>query len=209
MSTIDSSIRIIEYMLKKKKARVDEYSRKSTTSENEKIFIGDETQLIKACEELIKTFKRDKDAHFGKMPPQSLELERKVLGAILLENKLENIKSFLLPEHFYSHQHEEIYASCLKTEKLDLSTLIIQLRKDGKLEIAGGAYYLAELMGMVSASTHLEFHARILIELAIKRQLITTCGSILIKGYEDATDCFELLEEGEKEFSNIRAWIKQ
>jgi len=206
---IDQAISIIEYLLKKKKKRIEEYSRKSVTTENEKIFMGDETQMISACDVLIKEVKNGINKTLGKLPPQAVDLEVAILGAIILEKDgLPQIKSFLEPDHFYLESHKEIYKACLQIEQLDLSTIVIQLRKNGTLELVGGAYYIAELTSKVSSAAHLPFHARILIEFAMKRKLIQMCGEVLEEAYKDSSDCFEVLAIAENEVNEIKAWIK-
>lgn len=204
----DQAITVIEYLLKKKQKRVEEYSRKSTTTENEKIFIGDETQLIANCRTLIQAIKDERNKNFGKIPPQATDLETAVLGAIILENKIEKVKSFLLPEHFYLQSNEIIYRTTLKLKVIDLSTIVIQLRHDGQLEAVGGAYYVAKLTEKVSSAAHVEFHARILVEMAIKRRLIMASGEILEEAYKDGSDCFEVLDIAEKQIQEIKTWIK-
>jgi replicative DNA helicase len=206
---LDESISIIQFLLKKKKKRIEDYSRKSVLTENEKIFIGDETQMINACEVLIKEIKNGIAKTLGKLPPQADDLEKKVLGAIILESQcLPKVRDFLKYEHFYTEQHQEIYKACLMITPLDLSTMVIQLRKNGTLEAAGGAYYLAELTSLVSQATHIEFHSRILIEFSIKRKLIQMCGEVLEEAYKDPSDCFEVLALAEKEVNEIKEWIK-
>lgn len=208
MKKIDQNISIIEFILKKKEKRVNDYTKRSTLSENEKIFIGDETQLIKATRELIEAFGVELKRNFGKQPPQAIELEKNVLGVAIMGNAfLDKVKSFLKPEHFYELAHQEIYRAALEIPVLDLSTIVIQLRKNGKLESVGGAYYIAELNAPAS-QFNIEFHARILIEMAIKRRLIQMCGSIMEDAYSDATDCFDVLERAEKEIAEIKSWIK-
>src|SRR6478736_334333 len=97
-----------------------------------------------------KLIPRDISESIGKLPPQALDLEEAVLGALMLEKSALNaVVEFLKPEHFYSEQHREIYNSIIQlfknSEPVDMRTVVAQLRKDGKLELVGNAYYIAEL----------------------------------------------------------------
>src|SRR5882757_128854 len=124
-----------------------------------------------------KLLVRDISESLGKLPPQAPDLEEAVLGALMLEkNALTAVVEFLRPDHFYSEQHKEIYTAIIdlfkSSDPVDMRTVVAQLRKNGKLEIVGGAYYIAELTSKVSSAANIEYHARIIIEMAIKRELI-------------------------------------
>ena len=143
---------------------------------------------------------RDISESLGKLPPQALDMEESVLGAILLEkNALVEVASILRPEHFYSDQHKEIYQAILEMfaegTAIDMRTVVAQLRKNGKLEIVGGAYYIAELTSKVSSGANISFHARYLMEMAMKRDLILLASEMHHDAYEDTTDVFSLLEK--------------
>jgi replicative DNA helicase len=144
------------------------------------------------------------------LPPQNIELEQTVLGALLLTRlSLPIVLEFLRPEHFYSEAHKRIYQSILaifqRGYPVDLRTVFAQLRQDGVSEMVGGASYLSELQAQVSSWENIEYHARLVVELAIKRNLIDV-GHLLIKrGYEDTTDVFELLDQCEAEVFKIAA----
>ncbi|HEY8936907.1 MAG TPA: replicative DNA helicase [Cyclobacteriaceae bacterium] len=150
-----------------------------------------------------KLIPRDISESLGKLPPQALDLEEAVLGALMLEkNALNSVVEFLKPEHFYVEKHKEIYAAILElfkdSEPVDMRTVVNQLRKLGKLEIIGGAYYIAELTAKVSSASNIEYHARVIIEMAIKRTLIEVASQIHHDAYEDTTDVFELLDKTEQ-----------
>src|SRR6185295_1396233 len=144
-----------------------------------------------------RTLARDISESLGKLPPQAPDLEEAVLGALMLEkNALTAVVEFLRPDHFYSEQHKEIFTSIIDlfkaSDPVDMRTVVAQLRKNGKLEIVGGAYYIAELTSKVSSAANIEYHARIIIEMAIKRELITISSQIQQDAYEDTTDVFDL-----------------
>jgi replicative DNA helicase len=153
-------------------------------------------------------FVRDISESLGKLPPQALDLEEAVLGALMLEkNALTAVVEFLRPDHFYSEQHKEIYTSIIDlfsaSDPVDMRTVVAQLRKNGKLEIVGGAYYVAELTSKVSSAANIEYHARIIIEMAIKRDLIQIASQVHQDAYEDTTDVFELLDKTEQSIFKI------
>ena len=141
--------------------------------------------------------------NLGKLPPQALDLEEAVLGALMLEkNALTAVIEFLRPEHFYTEQHREIYSAIVDlfkaSEPVDMRTVVAQLRKNGRLEVVGGAYFIAELTSRVSSAANIEYHARYIIEMAIKRELIQISSQIQHDAYEDTTDVFDLLDKTEQ-----------
>ena len=152
--------------------------------------------------------------NLGKLPPQALDLEEAVLGALMLEkNALTAVIEFLRPDHFYTEQHREIYQAIVDlfkaSEPVDMRTVVAQLRKNAKLEVVGGAYYIAELTSKVSSAANIEYHARIIIEMAIKRDLIQISSQVQHDAYEDTTDVFDLLDKTEQSIfaisdSNLR-----
>jgi replicative DNA helicase len=155
-----------------------------------------------------KLLARDISESLGKLPPQATDLEEAVLGALMLEkNALTAVVEFLRPEHFYSEQHKEIYNAIVDlfkaSEPVDMRTVVAQLRKNGKIEVVGGAYYIAELTSKVSSAANIEYHARIIIEMAIKRDLIQIASQIHHDAYEDTTDVFELLDKTEQSIFQI------
>ena len=155
-----------------------------------------------------KLIPRELSESLGKLPPQALDLEEVVLGALMLEkNALNAVVEFLKPEHFYLETHKEIYTAIVdlfkSTEPVDMRTVVNQLRKTGKLEVIGGAYYIAELTSKVSSAANIEYHARVIMEMAIKRELIQVASQIQSDAYEDTTDVFELLDKTEQSIFQI------
>ncbi len=155
-----------------------------------------------------KLVPRDISESLGKLPPQARDLEEAVLGALMLEkNALNAVVEFLKPEHFYADGHREIYQAIIDlfkdSEPVDMRTVVNQLRKNAKLELAGGAYAIAELTSKVSSAANIEYHARVIIEMAIKRNLIEIASQIHHDAYEDTTDVFELLDKTEQSVFEI------
>ncbi len=150
----------------------------------------------------------------GKMPPQAIELEQSILGALMLEkDALIGIIDILKSNSFYEPAHQEIYNAILQlfnaSAPIDIRTVVNQLRKNGKLDLVGGAYYVKSLTDRVISAANIEFHARAVIEYAIKRQLIAIATDIHKHAYEDTTDVFMLLDHAEQALfgvteSNVR-----
>ena len=135
----------------------------------------------------------------GKVPPQAIDLEEAVLGALMLEKDAVNqVIEILKPESFYKEAHSHIYKAILdlfnNSEPVDLLTVTNQLRKNGQLEGAGGAYYITELTSKVQSAANIEHHARLITELYIKRELIHISSEVQRDAYENTTDVFELLD---------------
>ncbi len=151
---------------------------------------------------------QDLGASLGKVPPQAVDLEEAVLGALMLEkDALTNVIDILKPDTFYKDNHKEIYASIVdlfnNSEPVDLLTVTNHLRKKGKLEFVGGAYYITELTSRVNSAAHIEYHSRIIIEKAIKRELIRVASEIHKEAYEDTVDVFALLDKTEQALFDV------
>ena len=147
-------------------------------------------------------------AELGKLPPQAIETEEAVLGALMLERDAISIAiEILQPVSFYKDEHKEIYEAILslfgKSQPIDLLTVTNELRQSGKLDFAGGAFYISELTNRVGSAANLEYHARIVAEKYILRKLIEVSSSIQTDAFEETTDVFELLDRTEKELFNI------
>lgn len=140
--------------------------------------------------------------NFAHLQPQAPQIEQAVLGALLIEKEAYSLISEILkPESFYDHRHELIYgaivALAMNDRPVDILTVAEQLAKDGKLEDAGGAYYISELSGMVTSSAHIEYHARIVAQKSLARQLITYTSLIQTKAFDATADVDELMQEAE------------
>ncbi|WP_439481583.1 replicative DNA helicase [Cyclobacterium plantarum] len=150
----------------------------------------------------------DPAAALGKLPPQAIDLEEAVLGALMLEkDALTAVVDILLPDSFYKDAHKMVYEAILDLfnagEPIDLLTVTNQLRKNGKLELVGGAYFITELTSRVSSASNIEYHARIITEQAMKRDMIRIASDIQKEAFEDTTDVFELLDKMEQSLFEI------
>jgi len=139
----------------------------------------------------------------GKVPPQATDLEEAVLGAMMLEkDAVSTVIDILKPEIFYKEVHQKIFAAILrlfaKSEPVDILTVTNELKNTGELEIVGGPYYITMLTSRIASSANVEYHARILIQKHIQRELITISSDIIKDAYEDTTDVFDLLDKAEQ-----------
>lgn len=211
--SIDKEIAKAKFLLSQKKDDLDKIARKLELTEREKIYLGRETELIQVVNSLIAECKKDMAVTLGKIPPHATDLEESVIGALLLEkDAFDKVKSFLKPEHFYSEAHTEIYKAVIAlasgNNPVDMRTVVNHLREKGTIELVGGSYYIAELTSKVASAASIEYHARVLVEKAIKRRAITIGAELLHRGYDDK-DCFEMIEYAEDEINGIREWLKK
>ncbi len=140
---------------------------------------------------------------FGKVQPQARSLEEAVLGALMLDkDALSVVVDILQSESFYVDAHKSIYkAICALFEKsnpVDLLTVSEQLKTMGELESIGGPFYLVELTNRVASAANIEYHARIVAQKFIQRELIRVSTETIKDAYEDTTDVFDLLDKSEQ-----------
>ena len=145
---------------------------------------------------------------FGKVPPQSKELEEAILGAIMLEKSaFDTVVEILKPECFYGEAHQNIFRAMKsladKSLPIDLLTVVEELKLRGDLELVGGAYYVSRLTNSVVSSANIEAHSRIVLQKFIQRELIRISGEIIGDAYEDTTDVFDLLDDAESKLFEI------
>ncbi len=144
----------------------------------------------------------------GKIPPQAIDLEEVVLGAMMIDKKgVDEVIDILNPDVFYkeAHQHifEAIHTLFVNSEPVDLLTVSSQLKRSQTLEKAGGEFYLIQLTQKVSSSAHIEFHARIILQKYIQRSLIKISNEIIEESYDETTDVFDLLDTAESKLYDI------
>jgi replicative DNA helicase len=144
----------------------------------------------------------------GKVPPQAIDLEEAVLGAVMLEKEaVATVSEILKPEFFYKDAHVKIY-ECIedlfkRSEPIDILSVTNELRKKGNLDLVGGAYYVASLTQRVGSAANVEFHARVIAEKHIKRELIRLSGEILQDSFDDTVDTFDLMDSAERKIFEI------
>lgn len=144
----------------------------------------------------------------GKLPPQAVELEEAVLGAMLIDKKgVDEVIDILQADAFYKTAHQHIFESIFElfeaSEPVDLLTVSNDLKKKGKLDQAGGNTYLVNLTQKVASSAHIEFHARIILQKYIQRSLIKISNEIIENSYKESIDVFDLLDEAESKLYDV------
>ena len=147
-------------------------------------------------------------ADIGKMPPQAPELEEAVLGALMLEKDAFSIISDILtPESFYSDSHQAIFGAiynlAMQQKPVDVLTVVEELKRRGELEAVGGAVYVAELTDKVASAAHVEYHARIISQKYLARQLITFSSDVVNQAFDEMVDVDDLMQETESKLFEI------
>ncbi|MCK4423542.1 MAG: replicative DNA helicase [Candidatus Omnitrophica bacterium] len=138
-----------------------------------------------------------------KLPPQNIEAEQSVLGAMLLdEEAVIRVLEFLGSDQFYKESHHKIFSAMTdlfqKSRAVDLVTLTEELKKNDSLEAVGGAHYLTSLTDVVATTSHVEYHARIVKEKALLRNLINSSTKIIAECYKSDIDADQALDEAEQ-----------
>lgn len=144
----------------------------------------------------------------GKLPPQAVDLEEAVLGAMMIDKKgVDDVIDILHADAFYKQAHQHIFDAMFKlfnaSEPIDLLTVSNHLRKDGKLDSIGGDFYLVNLTQKVASSAHIEFHARIILQKYIQRRLISISSEIIDEAYDETSDVFDLLDSAETKLFEV------
>lgn len=144
----------------------------------------------------------------GKLPPHALELEQAVLGAMLIDkNSFNIIVEILKVESFYDPKHQHIFQAAIdlydKGDPIDLIRINSQLRTNETLDSAGGAYYITSLTNRVTSSVNVEYHARIVAEKHIQREMIRVGNEMLEKAYEESTDALELMDDVQRKIFEV------
>lgn len=139
----------------------------------------------------------------AKVPPQSLEAEQSVLGALMLEPEAgSSVFEILQPDDFYRDNHRLIFVAIRdlfeRGDPVDLVSVSETLRQSGRLEQVGGIATISQMARSVPSAVNVDYYARIVAEKSLLRQLIRTAGKIAEKGYEPGEEATSLLEEAEK-----------
>lgn len=144
----------------------------------------------------------------GKLQPQAVELEEAVLGALMLEKSaITTVSDILKPESFYKEAHINIFQVIRdlfsNAQPIDILTVTSELRKRGQLDLVGGAYYITSLTNRVASAANIEFHARIIAQKFIQRELIRISTEIQRDSFEEGSDAFELLDSAERKLFEV------
>jgi replicative DNA helicase len=144
----------------------------------------------------------------SKVPPNAIELEDAVLGACLLDSEaLSEVSSILRPEMFYKLEHQMVFSAMMSLESegnpADILTVTQRLKKDGNLSVVGGAHFVSTLTDRVGSGANAEYHARIIAQKFIARELIRVSGDIYARAFDDTEDPLELLDRANDEVASI------
>ena len=144
----------------------------------------------------------------GKLPPQAVDLEEVVLGAMMIDKKgVDEVIDILNPDVFYKEAHQFIFEAVVNlfqsSQPVDLLTVSAELKKAKRLDRIGGEFYLIQLTQKVSSSAHIEFHARIILQKYIQRSLIKISSAIIEEAYDEGTDVFDLLDNAESKLYEV------
>lgn len=144
----------------------------------------------------------------GRVQPQARELEEAILGALMLEkDAYSSVSEILKPASFYDTIHQIIYTAIVnlasRQAPIDMLTVVEQLRKDGELEAIGGPVYIAQLTEKVASAAHIEFHARIIAQKYLARELISFSSQVTNKAFDETSDVDDLMQEAESKLFEI------
>ena len=161
------------------------------------------------------THQSEPGAELGKTQPQDIEFEEAVLGAIMLEkDAYAAVSELLIPESFYLRANQLIYAAIrdlsIQQQPIDLLTVTQQLRTNGTLEEAGGAVHISELTTRVASAANIEYHAQIVAQKYLARELISFSSQIGTLAFDESLDVYDLMQEAEgKLFELSRNTLKR
>lgn len=144
----------------------------------------------------------------GRIPPQAVEVEQSVLGAMLIEREaIPRAIEILREDAFYDGRHRKIFSAMSvlfeRGEPVDTITLTEEMRRRGEIDAVGGPYYLSELTTKVASAANVEYHARIIAEKSLLRKLIETMTGLVGEAYDPSSDAFDLLDRAEGEIFRI------
>ncbi|HAH50208.1 MAG TPA: replicative DNA helicase, partial [Balneola sp.] len=144
----------------------------------------------------------------GRVPPQAVEVEEAVLGAMLIENGAAIIAfGMLTADDFYKPAHRHIFETIKNLSErdnpLDLLTVENELRDNNLLDACGGPSYLSDLTRSVSSAANIEYHSQIIIEKAVKRNLILNCTDVIKSSYDTTSDAYDVLDDAEQRIFDL------
>ena len=142
------------------------------------------------------------DPTFAHMQPQATEIEKVVLGALMIDKDAFTVVSEILrPDTFYEPRNQKVYAAIqtlnMAEKPVDIMTVAEELKHEGELENVGGPNYIVELSSHVASSAHIEYHAKILQQKFLARQLISFASMIETEAFDETVDVDELMQKAE------------
>lgn len=144
----------------------------------------------------------------GHVPPRAIEFEEAVLGALMIEKDAYSLVSEILkPQSFYEIKHQKIYQAIqnlsIAQNPVDIITVTEELRKQGDLELVGGPFYITQLSSKVVSSANIEYHARIIAQKHLARELISYTSRIQTRAFDETIDIDDLMQDAEGELFEI------
>ena len=144
----------------------------------------------------------------GHVPPRAIEFEEAVLGALMIEKDAYSLVSEILkPQSFYEIKHQKIYQAIqnlsIAQNPVDIITVTEELRKQGDLELVGGPFYITQLSSKVVSSANIEYHARIIAQKHLARELISYTSRIQTRAFDETIDVDDLMQDAEGELFEI------
>ena len=148
------------------------------------------------------------DIDTARIPPQAVDVEEAVLGAIMLErDAIVPVADVLLPEMFYKDSHQMIYRAIQELfsqgKPIDTITVTHKLRDFGDLETIGGPYFLTQLTNRVTSSANIEYHVKIITQQYLRRELIAKSSAAIYEAYDESNDILDVLSIHEREISDM------
>jgi replicative DNA helicase len=148
------------------------------------------------------------NAQYGKIPPQAPEVEEAVLGALMLErDTYHNVASIIKAESFYKEEHQKIFKVIQHLvsngKPVDLLMVTQELKNRQELDEVGGPIYITQLTSRVASAAHIEFHARIIAQKYIQRELIRISTEIQVKSYDDSLELDDLIDYAESSLFKV------
>lgn len=144
----------------------------------------------------------------GKRPPQAIDIEEAVLGALMLEqNAIADIVDILIPECFYKDSNKKIYKAisslAMRHAPVDIFTVADELKKSGDLESVGGPLYLSQLSLKIGAAAHIDYHAKLLLQKYMQRELISISYEVQRDAFDDSVSVDELLDQTQQKIFTL------
>ena len=148
------------------------------------------------------------DSTYGHLQPQSLDIERVVLGALMIDKDAFSIVSEIIrPETFYEPRNQKIFHAIqtlnMEEKPVDIMTVAEQLRREGTLDEVGGPAYIVELSSHVASSAHIEYHAHVLAQKFLARQLISYASRVETNAFDETLDIDLVMQKAEGELFEI------
>jgi replicative DNA helicase len=151
---------------------------------------------------------KEVESQIDKLPPQNIEAEQSILGAILIDNEaLPKALEVIDPDDFYKQSHRKIFQAMIelfeKSEPIDLITLTDNMKRQDELDAVGGVAYLSSLVNMVPTAANIKYHSKIIREKGLLRNLLRSATEIASRVYEDNLEAEELVDYAERSIFDI------